>query len=104
MEAAPTSVRAPDGEPVCLVLCDGDIRALRDRCTHQAFPLSEGTVMPDGTIECAWHGARFNCETGAAVRGPATGSVARYDVRVVDGWICIGPQLPRTAGVETHDD
>lgn len=106
MEAAPVSVRAPDGESVCLVRIGSETHALRNRCTHQSFPLSEGTVTPDGSIECSWHGARFDCRTGAALRGPATGNVARYDVTVVDGWICVGPPLPqlRAAGAEEHDD
>ena len=39
----------------------GRIGAVTDLCTHQAFPMSEGTLEPDGTIECAWHGARFDC-------------------------------------------
>lgn len=88
------AARAPDGENVCLVRSSGGLFALRDRCTHQGFPLSQGELSEDGTLECVWHGARFDCNTGAAVRGPACGSVATYEVLVVDGWICVGPRRP----------
>jgi|SRR5690606_11606569 len=89
------AVRAPDGEPVCLVRgIGGELHALRDRCSHQAFPLSQGELRQDGTLECVWHGARFECRTGTAVRGPATGPVPLYDVVTVDGWICVGPRRP----------
>lgn len=86
------AARAPDGEPLCLVRQGGELFALRDRCTHQAFPLSQGELHPDGTIECAWHGARFECRSGRAIRGPATGPVATWAVVEVDGWICVGPR------------
>ena len=46
------------------------------------MPLSAGEVLPDGTIECPWHGARFDCVTGALRRGPAEEGVRAYFVRV----------------------
>lgn len=75
-------VALPNGERVCLVRCGDAIAALRDECTHQAMPLSAGEVLPDGTIECPWHGARFDCRSGAVRRGPAADDVAVYAVRV----------------------
>lgn len=75
-------VALPDGARICLVRCGGVITGLRDECTHQAMPLSAGEVMPDGSIECPWHGARFDCRTGEVRRGPAEDDVAVYGVRV----------------------
>jgi 3-phenylpropionate/trans-cinnamate dioxygenase ferredoxin component len=72
----------PSGDRVCLIRRGDQVTALRDECTHQAMPLSAGEVLPDGTIECAWHGARFNCATGAVLRGPAEEDVQAYEVRV----------------------
>lgn len=70
------------GERVCLIRRGTEVSALRDECTHQGMPLSAGEVLPDGTIECAWHGARFDCATGALRQGPAEADVQAYDVRV----------------------
>jgi nitrite reductase/ring-hydroxylating ferredoxin subunit len=46
------------------------------------MPLSAGEVLPDGTIECLWHGARFDCVTGALRRGPAEEDAQSYRVRL----------------------
>jgi 3-phenylpropionate/trans-cinnamate dioxygenase ferredoxin subunit len=77
------SVVLSSGDRVCLIRRQNQVSALRDECTHQAMPLSAGEVLPDGTIECAWHGARFDCVTGAVLRGPAEENVQAYEARVV---------------------
>ena len=83
------AVTLPSGTRVCLANIDGTIVAIRDVCSHQAFPLSEGTLLPGGILECAWHGARFDCRTGAALTPPAEEPVARYDTAVRDGMIYV---------------
>ena len=76
------SVVMLSGDRVCLIRRGNQVNALRDECTHQAMPLSAGEVLSDGSIECAWHGARFNCATGAVLRGPAEDDVQAYEVSV----------------------
>jgi 3-phenylpropionate/trans-cinnamate dioxygenase ferredoxin subunit len=76
------SVVLSSGERVCLIRQGLRVSALHDECTHQGMPLSAGEVLPGGTIECPWHGARFDCVTGALRRGPAEEDVAAYVVRV----------------------
>jgi 3-phenylpropionate/trans-cinnamate dioxygenase ferredoxin component len=82
-------VELSTGEKVCLANVRGQICAMADNCTHQEFPLSEGTVMPDGTIQCAWHGARFDCRTGAVRERPAVDPLTMYEVRVEGGDILV---------------
>ena len=76
------SVALPSGVRVCLIRQGQQVSALHDECTHQGMPLSAGEVLPDGSIECPWHGARFDCVTGALRRGPAEEDVRAYVVRV----------------------
>jgi nitrite reductase/ring-hydroxylating ferredoxin subunit len=83
----------PSGARVCLANVDGEILAVRDVCSHQAFPLSEGTLLPGGIIECAWHGARFDCRSGAALTPPAEEPIARYAVTVRDGGIYVDEEI-----------
>ena len=66
--------------PVCLVRAGGALYALRDECTHESVPLSEGEVA-DGTIECWLHGSRFELATGRVLSPPATRPVAVFGVR-----------------------
>jgi 3-phenylpropionate/trans-cinnamate dioxygenase ferredoxin component len=75
-------------EKVCLVNADGHIYALRDNCTHRDFPLSAGN-LENGTVECAWHGARFEVASGRATQLPAIKPVRTYEVRIEDGDILI---------------
>ena len=86
---APLGVETAAGERVCLVRVGGQVRAFADECTHQAFPLSAGDVLPDGTIQCPWHGARFDCTTGLVRSGPAREPLSMYDVRVADGMVWV---------------
>jgi 3-phenylpropionate/trans-cinnamate dioxygenase ferredoxin subunit len=87
------AVTRADGERICLVNCGGSIAAMSDTCTHSAFPMSEGSVEADGTVQCSWHGARFDCRTGAVRQGPAVDPIAVYAVRVRDGGIWVGDRL-----------
>jgi 3-phenylpropionate/trans-cinnamate dioxygenase ferredoxin subunit len=67
--------------PVCVVRSNGAVYALRDECTHQAVPLSDGEVA-DGAIECWLHGSRFDLATGRALSRPATLPVDVYPARI----------------------
>jgi vanillate O-demethylase monooxygenase subunit len=57
------------GEPVVLFRSeDGRPIALDNRCVHRGYPLHKGRVHGD-TIECGYHGFRFD-PSGACVRIP----------------------------------
>jgi nitrite reductase/ring-hydroxylating ferredoxin subunit len=83
-------VTLPDGTEVCLYNDRGTIGALGGTCTHGQFAMSDGVLIGDGTIECVWHGARFDCRTGAVRRAPACEPLPVYQVRVEDGRILVG--------------
>jgi len=73
-----------NGVSVCLIrTADGELYALRNNCSHKDFQLHLGT-LEDNQLECAWHGARFDVETGRALRLPAIKPVRTYEV-IVDG-------------------
>ena len=84
-------VDGPAGKAICLVRFGDQVTAFADECTHQAFPLSAGEVHEDGTLECVWHGARFDCLTGAVRREPATDALTVYPVRVEGDRVLVGP-------------
>jgi 3-phenylpropionate/trans-cinnamate dioxygenase ferredoxin subunit len=86
-------VVTPGGERVCLVNDRGVIRAVGDECPHQGFALSSGELVGNGAIECVWHGARFDCRSGAVLRGPAEETLPVYEVRVSGGDVFVGPRV-----------
>ena len=89
-EGALLGVVLPDGDRVCLLNDGGEVRAVGDECPHQGFALSSGELIGNGTIECVWHGARFDCRSGAVLRGPAEESLPVYEARVVGDDVFVG--------------
>jgi len=81
------------GERICLVNTDGEIHALGNVCTHQEFAMADGALLPGGIIECAWHGARYDCRTGAVKRFPATDPLPVYRVRIEQDAIWVGERI-----------
>lgn len=71
-------------EEICLVMTGSEdgIYALRDRCSHEDYPLSDGELLGDGRVECIYHGAKFDAPSGRAVALPAIRPVKTYDVKV----------------------
>lgn len=84
-----------DGQRVCLIRSQDRISAVADNCTHQDFEMSLGDVLPDGSIQCAWHGARFDCATGEVKQGPAMSPLPVFEVRVEGDAILVGPVATR---------
>ena len=73
-----------DGEQIVIVATgDGAYYALKDRCSHEDYPLSDGELLEDGErLECIYHGAKFDVKSGRAVALPAIRPVKTYDVKV----------------------
>jgi len=44
--------------------------AVSNVCRHQFAKMGRGKVAGDGCIECPWHRARYNVETGQMTSGP----------------------------------
>ncbi|HVS59327.1 MAG TPA: Rieske 2Fe-2S domain-containing protein [Gemmatimonadaceae bacterium] len=86
------------GDAVCLVRHNGEISALSDICTHQHFSMSQGDLLEDGTLQCAWHGTRYDCRTGEVKQVPATSPLPVFMVRLEGDTILVGPRCERIDG------
>ena len=83
---------------VAVAHLENDLFVLGDGCTHEGCALSDGELDDAAdTVVCLCHGSSFDLRNGEPVEGPAEDPVPVFAVRVVDGWIEIGPQ----AGGET---
>jgi nitrite reductase/ring-hydroxylating ferredoxin subunit len=70
-----------DGQPVALVLTDGELYAVDDRCSHADVSLSEGDV--EGCfIECWLHGSQFDLRTGNPTGLPANQPIATFETKI----------------------
>jgi 3-phenylpropionate/trans-cinnamate dioxygenase ferredoxin component len=75
-------------EPVVLANVDGVVYAVRDQCTHEELPLSDGELEGD-VVVCQYHGARFHLASGAPRGLPAVKPVKTYPVEIRDDGIYI---------------
>ena len=49
---------------------EGNVVAFDGRCCHKRMPLAAGKLLPDGTLECAYHGLCFDAQ-GSCVKIPS---------------------------------
>lgn len=83
------------GRPVVLFRTpDGEVAALEDRCIHRQVPLSMGSVQPDGTLQCLYHGMKFDrigkCRfIPEQLRIPNNAQVRTYAVAEHAEWVWI---------------
>jgi len=91
-EGALLAVVTSAGERLVLANDGSAIRAVQALCPHQEFPLADGSVLPGGRIECAWHGAQYDLRTGKPLHHPAEHTLVTYRVAVRDGMILVGPR------------
>jgi nitrite reductase/ring-hydroxylating ferredoxin subunit len=75
------------GKQVLLIARDGRVFAIANRCPHEGYPLSEGTLGPDCVLTCNWHNWKFDLASGAALIG--RDPVRTYEVVERDGEILI---------------
>jgi 3-phenylpropionate/trans-cinnamate dioxygenase ferredoxin subunit len=90
------AARLVDGTPICIGNADGQLFAVRDECPHSAFPLSNGTLLAGGRLECGWHGAQFDVRTGAVLEGPADDPLVRYEVRAEDNGVYVSAEAMKS--------
>lgn len=57
------------GERLLVVRGENGVCVFRDRCPHQGYPLSEGTLN-DGVLTCRVHRHSFDAATGAGINPP----------------------------------
>jgi nitrite reductase/ring-hydroxylating ferredoxin subunit len=57
--------------------------------------MSLGDLLPEGTLQCAWHGARYDCRTGAVKQVPAVSPLPVFQVRIEGENIMVGPRCRR---------
>src|SRR5215813_7382852 len=75
------------GKQILLIASGGQVFAVANRCPHEGYPLSEGTLGPACVLTCDWHNWKFDLSSGEALVG--RDPVRAYPVQVEDGEICL---------------
>jgi 3-phenylpropionate/trans-cinnamate dioxygenase ferredoxin subunit len=77
-----------EGRGLVVARCDGVLRALEDRCSHDDGPLGEG-ALAGCEVVCPRHGGRFDLRDGRATRMPAVRSIRAFPVREEGGRVLL---------------
>lgn len=83
-------VTAAGGHTVLILLEEGRVFALDNRCPHMGFPLHRGTVR-DGILTCHWHHAKFDLAGGCTL-DPFADDATVFRVEVRDGEVWLDPR------------
>ncbi len=75
---------------IAVIVDDGTVFAVDNRCPHMGFPLHRGSVC-DGILTCHWHHARFDLASGGTF-DPWADDVRVYDTVIEDGVVFVDPQ------------
>lgn len=76
--------------------------AFDEICTHKGGPLCDGVLM-DHTVQCPWHGSRFDVRSGRVLAGPATAPIHTFETRVEGASVRVkaplGPEVAAKAAL-----
>jgi nitrite reductase/ring-hydroxylating ferredoxin subunit/uncharacterized membrane protein len=73
-----------NGVRIALVRTRGRYVGIQDSCSHRGASLADGVCVA-GSVQCLWHGSRFDAATGAVQCGPAKAAIRTYEVREQQG-------------------
>ena len=84
---------------IALFASGPEVYACNNRCPHEGYPLSEGTLSAGSQgrgclLTCNWHNWKFDLESGETLVG--SDNLRRYPVRLEDGkvWLDLADPPP----------
>jgi nitrite reductase/ring-hydroxylating ferredoxin subunit len=89
LQADGNRVLSVEGRSVLVLLDQGRLYALDNRCPHMGFPLHRGTVK-DGILTCHWHHSKFDL-AGGCTFDPFADDVTSFHVELRDGSVWLDP-------------
>jgi nitrite reductase/ring-hydroxylating ferredoxin subunit len=89
-----------DGKQVLLIAAEGRLFAIANRCPHEGYPLSEGSLGAGCVLTCNWHNWKFDLATGEALVG--SDPVRTYPVEDRGGEIFIDLTDPPADAQRKH--
>jgi nitrite reductase/ring-hydroxylating ferredoxin subunit len=89
LDAEGRAVIEADGHQIAVFRVEEQVHAFENACPHEGNPLVEGEVRGP-TLTCAYHGWRFDLDTGACLHGDE--AARRFPAELRDGeiWIQLG--------------
>jgi len=76
-----------DGKQLALFETPDGIKACDNRCPHEGYPLTEGSLSANCVLTCNWHNWKFDLRTGENVYGGDRLRVYPLELRGDDIWV-----------------
>ena len=92
LESQPVKMKRVGGKQIAVFKTPEGIRACDNRCPHEGYPLSEGSLSPDCILTCNWHNWKFNLDTGDNLYGGDRLRTYPLEIRGDDIWVDISEQ------------
>jgi nitrite reductase/ring-hydroxylating ferredoxin subunit len=83
LDSKPKVIKRPPRQ-ICVFKVGPRVFAIDNRCPHEGYPLSDGSVNDSCVLTCNWHNWKFRLEDGECVLGGD--HVRRYPSRLEDGF------------------
>ncbi|MEO8291358.1 MAG: Rieske 2Fe-2S domain-containing protein [Gaiellaceae bacterium] len=80
LDADGRTVVEANGVEIAVFLVDGSAHAFANACPHEGNPLRDGEVLGP-TLTCAYHGWKFDLETGACLVGDEAAQLFEAELR-----------------------
>ena len=84
-----------EGKQIAFFNTTSGILACDNRCPHEGYPLSEGSLSQECTLTCNWHNWKFNLDTGENLLGGDRLRTYPVEKRGSEIWVDI-TELPYT--------
>ena len=81
-----------DGKQILLLHTERGVFACANRCPHEGYPLSEGSLADGCILTCNWHNWKFDLATGTTLVGGD--QLPRFPVRVEAGLVRVDVARP----------
>lgn len=89
LESPAVTMKRVAGKQIAVFKTAAGPRACDNRCPHEGYPLSEGSLSPECILTCNWHNWKFNLETGENLYGGDRLRTYALEIRADEIWIDI---------------
>ena len=93
LESQKVKMQRIAGKQIAFFSTPEGIKACDNRCPHEGFPLSEGSLSPDCILTCNWHNWKFNLDNGENLYGGDRLRTYPVEIRDDEIWVDI-TELP----------
>lgn len=89
----PVKMQRVAGRQIAFFNTENGVRACDNRCPHEGYPLSEGSLSDSCTLTCNWHNWKFNLESGENLYGGDRLRTYPVEIRNNEIWVDV-TELP----------